>query len=313
MRPRLINIIAFIAIAVIALAMVSCGNSSSGKKKVVAESALSGQPIRITPVSDGIYAISDYTGGTVTFINSSTIVPMHTIYVPGKSLGVAIGVNTVYVGNEVGGNVNAFSMDSKYRYTLGPGFGDITTPSDIATDLSAGLVFVVDGYTAKVKVYELDGTFVRQFPGFVMSDTDLANPTGIALDKVNELVYVSDFGGIKKVGMAMGGAAAARVQVYSYTGSYQRTIDNTQAGYEFSAPQGLYLTTGGDLYMADVIMGQVLIFNSSDLGIGTLGSHGTGAGELFIPMDVVVDEATGDVLVTDYRRGLVEAFRGAAQ
>ncbi len=313
MKSRLYKIFALAAMMTLVISMFSCGNSSSGKKKVAAESALSGQPIRIAPVSDGIYAVSDYKAGSITFINSSTLTPTHTIYVPGKSLGVAVGLNTVYVGNEAGGNVNAFSMKSKYLYTLGSTFGDIVTPSDMEIDLAAGLIFVVDGYEAKVKVYELDGTYVRQFPGFVMGDADLASPTGIALDKVNELVYVSDFGGVKKVGMGMGGAAAARVQIYNYTGSHQRTIDNTQTGYEFSAPQGIYLTSSGDLYMTEVIRGQVLIFNSSDMGVATLGLHGTGAGELFIPMDVVVDEATGDVLVTDYRNGKVEAFRGAAR
>ena len=48
-------------------------------------------------------------------------------------------------------------------------------------------------------------------------------------------------------------------------------------------------------------------------GIASLAGHGTGVGELFLPLDVAIDEYEGDIFVTNNRMGRIEVFRGAVR
>ena len=82
---------------------------------------------------------------------------------------------------------------------------------------------------------------------------------------------------------------------------------------QFSTPQGLSVDSGNNVFLVDALTGKVLMFNldtSRDVPLKTLGSVGSELGELFYPLDVVVDETTKDVFVADYRNGRITVFTG---
>ena len=66
------------------------------------------------------------------------------------------------------------------------------------------------------------------------------------------------------------------------------------------------------LDMADVLRGQVLVFEENIpnvwTGLGTFGRRGSGIKELLMPMDVVVDEVTSTIYVTNFMKARLEVF-----
>jgi len=316
------------------LAVVSCGGGDGSvffppdaEPPVANKPVVPKAPIRITNAGAGTLAYTDYERGAVVFINTATLEEVGRFSVPGTPLGIAVVANTVFVGipqrlengRLKGGNVDAYNREGKYLYTLGSnsGYGLTKKPVDIEINETlggTGRIFVLDASIKKVKDYSLanpkDETSYT-FPSFGA----FANATSIALDTVNNYVLVSDYGGFGKLDTAHGwDNNPAEIQVYDdwvYTPLDPKFINSTQPGYEFSTPQGGAVDSSGNFYVADILGGRVLIFNSAGQGIGTLGSPGTGPGELLSPLDVVLDEATGDVFVTNNRNGRIEVFRGA--
>lgn len=272
-------------------------------------------PIRITTAGEGEYAITDAGRGAVVFVNSS-LKETGALYVPGTPMGVAVYGNTVFVSNTKSGNVNAFSRATgRYLYTVGGGYGINSNPTDLAIDEEDGLLFVLASNNRVVRSYSLSnptGAAVEDFPSWVMPVDDILKPTAMTLDTASNRVYVSDYG--TDLGGAHGGGAdAPRIQVYSYTGTRLNTIPSTIEGFQFSSPQGLTVDSSGNLYFADIIGGRVLIFDSTGAGITNIGTQGTGPGELFVPLDLVLDEDTGSAYVTSNRSSRVVIINGAVQ
>jgi DNA-binding beta-propeller fold protein YncE len=121
---------------------------------------------------------------------------------------------------------------------------------------------------------------------------------------MSDEVFISDYGDRDF-------AEPPSVKIYGFNGSYLGAIsgDSGQIGYEFSRPQGLATTDRGEILLVDSLLGQVLVFDRTNLqGMATLGRYGTQPGELRLPLDVVVDEEGEDVHVTNNRLGRIESF-----
>ena len=273
-------------------------------------------PVRIGNAGQDLVLVTDYSDGAVTLVNTVDMTVQSKIFVPGTPLAVGMGWDLVYVGiperveNGVtkGGNVNAFDLKGNYLFTLGSaaGYGLVKRPVDLAVDVRAGKVYVLDANSKSVKVYTLDGTSVTEFAG-----GGIINPTGIAVSVDGQRVYVSDYGPWVDGGMMGYGGYQARIQVYNNLGGPLSSISGAQPGYEFSSPQGMALDSAGNLYLVDSMTGRLLIFDPAGAGIASLSGHGTGEGELFLPLDVAIDEYEGDVFVTNNRMSRIEVFRGA--
>ena len=100
--------------------------------------------------------------------------------------------------------------------------------------------------------------------------------------------------------------------MYDYSGTYIKTILSTSgSAYGFSRPQGLAVVPNAYVLVAESAQGKVHMFNTTtSAGVKTLGSFGTGDGELFLPLDLWIDTTTYDVYVTDNRNGRITVFAG---
>lgn len=331
LKPSIFFIAALAAMQLVVSCSDGGGNGVTTEPIEIYRSGFSETPIRITNAGDSTLAYTDYEQGAVVFINTVTLEEVSRFSVPGTPLGIAVVSNTVFVGIpertedgvKKGGNVNAFDMDGKYLYTLGSasGYGLTKIPTDIEVDETAGtagVVFVLDASTKKVKPYDLSNPSLEPTSFSFWNLIPIAfgdaffNPTGLALDTVNQLVYISDYGGTGGGAHGMGDQPpqiqSAPYQAFGWT---PLVVNSVVPGYEFSTPQGLALDSSGNVYVPDVLGGRVLIFNSDGEGIGSIGSPGTDPGEFLSPLDIVLDEATGDIFVTNSRNRRVEVFRGA--
>jgi DNA-binding beta-propeller fold protein YncE len=260
------------------------------------------QPVRIASSSEGDIFVSDYTQGQIYTLDSD-LNTKKAFAVSGRPLGISWAKGKVFVGNESTHRVEVYNRNGKLLYELG---AEVASPTDIAIDDARGLVFVVDGQERVVKVFDTSGAHITDIPKAGVPQDILLNPTGIAVDTERSEVVVSDFGDPLN-------SVPAAIKVYDYDGIFRFSIsgDAVQRNYLFSRPQGIALDTVGNFYVVDSMLGKVLAFDrNTRLGIKSLGSFGTGSGELKLPLDVIIDETNGDVLVTNTRNGRVEVFGG---
>lgn len=289
--------------------------------------ATMGSPIRITESPLGLM-VGDYVGYSVVFLDPTTLAVTDTITVTGKPLGVAWMNNRVYLGDERTGAIEVYEdKTSEMKNTKNQkndkkvsGWTQISAsltgasvdrPSDIAADEGLGLLFVASRLGKMVQVLDETGALIRTI-GAAGSTNPVGRPQGLALDRVGERIFVSDDGGEECTWM--GCAPASLVHVYDYNGNFLGAISGNsgQAGFEFSRIQGVTIDSAGRVYLVDSWRGQVLVFDevspNSWTGIGTFGSKGAGVKQLLLPMDVIVDEASATVYVTNTMKGRVEVF-----
>jgi len=255
-------------------------------------------PVRLTG-SGAQLAATDYQTQYVFLYDKYTMQSEPSFAIPGAPLAIGKAGSLLYIGNETSGSVEVYNFAGTWQFDLGGAKGLIGQPQDLAIDEGAGFVFVVDGAAKNVKIFDLAGTAM----GTIADAARIYNPTAVALDTVNLLVFISDYG---KINTAFGNPA--RVHTYTYTGTYVRSITGSSGG--FSRPQGVTYDDG-HLFVVDAVLGQVLIFDSTTgAKLKALGSFGSGPGELQLPLDVAVDAVSKDVYVTNNRQGRIEVFAG---
>ena len=335
-RSLISVVIALCLVAAASFAVVSCGGDGGGNDWLMpvlppveppqnpgalgADIPEMRSPVRLDRAPDGNIIVSDFSTRAVYYLDPSTLERVGAFRVPEKPGGIAISGETVYVANGYTGNVQAFSYTTgALLYNLGQGTQNLVPrPADMALDDTPGVgkLFVVSQGVKRVEVFALDGSYVGEFPAAGAPSAELLlNPTGIVLDKSGQKVYVSDFG--KGTAFA---APVAKIQVYSYAGVYLGSISGNStslaAEYQFSCPQGMALTSGGNLIVVDSLLGKALILDISTLsmpvGVKSVGTLGRGVGELMLPLDVLLDYASGDLYITNNQRGTVSLFAGGA-
>lgn len=298
--------------------------------------AMSG-PMRAAESPLGLM-VGDYVGGNMVFVNPETLAEQDTLPLlfeqqdPGptlrtKPLGVAFLNGLVYVGDERTSFIQVYvkpgAIKKNGRVERNPrkigawelvsanltGFA-IGGPSDIAADESLGWLFVASKEDKTLYVLDEAGAVLHTIGG-PTSTNPITRPQGLALDRDGRRVYVSDEG---ESNCGSFGSCSGVVRVYDYDGTFRGAISGKSGGqdFNFSRVQGVTVDSFGDVYLVDSWRGQVLVFRevsaNSWAGIGTFGSKGAGVKQLLLPMDVVVDEVSSTVYVTNAMKGRVEVF-----
>lgn len=269
---------------------------------------------RLTLTPAGEVLVSDYRNRRILVLDAATLAPAEEIAIDGRPLGVAWIGGRLYVGNDTTSSVEVYERDGKGRWKarrgLAPRKGTAPRPTDIAGDPARGLVFVSSVEKQAVLVFDARGRPLREIGGPGV----LRIPTGVAIDPVAGRVLVSDMGD-PRGGIFGGPEVPASIQIFDYEGAWLGSISGGAAapGFRFSRPQGLAVDGAGRIYLADSFLGQVLVFDgASHAGLSVIGSKGPAPGQLLHPLDVGIDPATLDVLVTSRMTGRVEVFDGGA-
>lgn len=233
---------------------------------------------------------------------------------------------TVYYSDEVakrifyvGGGSGATSGGSGATTTIanlfdragkGKGAGQFMAPRGIAIGPD-GTITIVDQLNYRVQQFDANGAFLRQF-----------GSAGTTPDK---------FGQLKGFAFGPTGLAAApdgtlfvadtwnhRVSVFSPTGQPLRqwgTFFNGQddaAGLpmhpsDFYGPRGIAIGPDGLVYVTDGGNGRLSVFKQDGTWVRTIGSRGTGPGQMLDCIGVAV-KADGTIAVADPDNGRVQLF-----
>ncbi len=261
-------------------------------------------PVRIAEGPPGQLLVSDHQQQAVSFIDKATLQSLWSFNVGGSPAAVAHAANLVFIGFPSTHNVGVYKLKGspgergktlEFLYNL----AGTQNPTDMSLDKDWDRVFVLDAGEARVKVFDFKGNAIDAFPH--VGSSPLKTPAAIAVDTVRKEVLISDWGDK---------ASRPRVAIYDYSGQALGEISTLAADFQFARPQGLTVDSAGHISLVDCLLGKVFVFDrSSSAGLKTLGEPG----QLKYALDVVVDERTGDVFVTNNAQGRVERFPGAGR
>lgn len=261
-------------------------------------------PVRIAKGERGEILVTDFRNRSVVVLRKGSLRAARSFPVDGRPSAIGGLGQRIFVGNTSHQRVEIYSPDGAFLGVLGGARARVVEPRDLVIDPGRELLFVVDGGERDVKVFNLStaqGERVGTIGG-AGATVGLLHPTGIAVDPVAREVYVSDFGDL--------GSVDPRIVVYGFDGSVTGVIQSTAAaGSHFFRPQGLALSATGRVYVADSWFGRIVIMDrQTGLPVGSLGTYGTGPGELRLPLDLVIVGSAQDVLVTNNRAQRIEKF-----
>jgi len=193
--------------------------------------------------------------------------------------------------------------------------GDIGNPVSIAVDSNLKLIFVLDAAAKTIKVFDDKGRAVDAFQpadgaGQVMS------PVAIAVDESRGELLVADYGGATACSVCP--SSPGRILGYSYNGAFRFQINGDSLVHSspdkigFKRVQGLAAKPDGRIFAVDPLGSRIFVLDRSSALIDVLGGEGSAPGELMLPLDLMIDAATGDIFISNNRGARrIEVMRGA--
>jgi len=219
-----------------------------------------------------------------------------------KPYGIAVHHGRVYVGDTARHAVLVFDIPEKRFFMIGEDDpGALSLPLGLDVDRQGDL-YVSDGTTKKIMVYNRDGKFLRAIGGPAW----FHRPVGIAVDADGHRLYVVDIGGVE--------TEEHRVRVFdAQTGKHLFDFGKRGTGPgEFNLPRDVAIAPDGTVYVVDGGNFRVQKFHPDGTLIGTFGAVGRQGGQFSRPKEAAVD-AAGNVYVVDAAFGNFQIFSPQGQ
>ncbi len=214
-----------------------------------------------------------------------------------KPYGIAVRNGRVYVSDTVRRAVMMFDTVAHQFAQIGTDDpGSLHLPLGLDTD-AAGNLYVCDGTTKVVEVYDPTGRHLRQLAG----TSWLHRPSGIAVSPTGDRVYVVDTGGIDN--------EDHRVRVFdARSGAHLFDIGTRGADAgQFNLPRDIAIAPDGSLYVVDGGNFRIQVFDPSGRFLRTFGSVGRQGGQFSRPKELAID-SSGNVYVVDAAFGNFQIF-----
>jgi RHS repeat-associated protein len=215
------------------------------------------------------------------------------------SLAHGIGVDAsgnLYVADSGNNRVEEFTPAGVYIGTFGSegtGSGRFKGPGDVALN-GSGELFVSDGANNRVQRWT-----PAAIPAAVFGAGDFAHPDGEALDPHGDL-WVTDQWSGGTPSLEKFAASGERLASYGEHG---------EGKGKFEEPTGIAINQStGNVYVSDGDLDTVQQLNEKGEYGKTIGSKGTGAGDLDEPVALTLD-SSGNIWVADYQAQRIAEFK----
>jgi sugar lactone lactonase YvrE len=197
--------------------------------------------------------------------------------------------NSLYITDTGAGRVSIVNLDTLKSFNV---LGDrgfmLISPIGVVAD-GKGNIYVSDSELRRVIVFNSRGEFIRFFEG------ELERPTGLAMDKVNDIVYVAD-------------TWTHMIHAYSLEGKRLSSIGSEGSGDELlNYPTFITVDGEGNLYVADTLNFKVKKFSPSGELMASFGIVGDSM-DTFDKIKGIAVDSEGHIYVTDSRQDMVKIF-----
>jgi len=250
-----------------------------------------GAPRRIAISPSGRLAVADRHGrlSLLTKLGGDLAAPQ-----PAHEVLAVAGAPGAFYASTADGNiikVDEMSGQVVTRYALGLAKG----PTGLAWDGANELLWMANRAGGFVQAIRPDGTSAVTLTA--AGATPLANVYDVAVDASTGLVWVAQDSSI----------SGPLVHAFRADGTYVRSIVESSA-VSFT---GGIAASGGKVYVSDSYMSQIQVVVDDGTPSGTLGSVGSGPGQLRRPAGMAV-LSNGDLLVANFDAGRLDRFGNGA-
>lgn len=214
-----------------------------------------------------------------------------------QPMGLALSEDgqRMYVADFAWSNVMVFDFENRTLNMIGSARFPLGEPIGVALDRREN-VYVSDTASKTVKVFERSGSFLR-----AIGKNLLIKPTGVAVDKKHEILYVVDTGHNNV-------PEAHQIQVFELDGAHVRTIGKRGTGEgEFNFPTNASVDAEGRLYVVDSANTRIQVFDPEGKFVRSFGRAGNQLGDFGRPKDVALD-SFGNIYVVDSQWSVVQIF-----
>jgi hypothetical protein len=219
----------------------------------------------------------------------------------------------LFVADPGAGTVDVYSATGEFITAL----EEATDPVGVGVDASSGVVYVADGFENLVLVYAPNGetgySLVGEWTGAALPEHQFGEVTGVAVDNSGGPsagdVYVVD-GGEAVVDAFKPGVTAGP------EGSFVRVLSKGK----MEEPNGIAIDEEtGRVYVADAVKAAVYEYSAAGIFEGKFNGSGSPLGPFGSEESeenvsgVAVDRTSGDLLVAEAERGVVEEFTSGGE
>lgn len=252
-----------------------------------------------------------------------------------RPMAVAVdSMDRVVIADSGRGRVHIFDRKTgEYSYLRGTEMETLRLPVGVATD-AKGNIYVADGEHGKIFVFKPDGSYDSDLD----SPKWLTRPSGIAIDKARQRLYVVDtpshdvkifdlekrallktfgergeqngefnypsFVTVDKAGqLYVTDTLNSRIQVFDVDGRFLRAFGKKGDGTgDLSAPKGVGVDSEGHTYVADADFDNLQIFDEKGRLLLFLGASGQTAGKFWLPTGLFVDDRDRIYVADSYNK-----------
>lgn len=255
--------------------------------------------------NDNIY-VTDAIQKTVVKYNAQGLI-QKTLTTDINPLSIAInGKNQLFVSDQTTGDIYTIHADgTKTIFYTGLSF-----PASMVFG-SNNILYVVDSQKKTVFGIDVSGSVVKEF-----TFSAFTYPTGIAFDKQNNRIIVSEHGGIgpddyycksNNFQVSSWGTNAS-IYIFDVEGNKinQFGCFGTQDG-RTQRIQGITVGTCGNIYAVDPYLGRINVYDENGNYITKFGLQGDLPGNLNLPMDIVFS-SKNRAFVSSMNKGAIDVF-----
>lgn len=247
--------------------------------------------------------------------------------------------NVLYVTDTVNNSLFIFDKKSQeLKVIKGTKKLNFKSPIDVKID-DKDNIYVTDSLLGKIFLFNNEGEFVKIFA----DNFKLERPTGLAIDTINEKLYVTDtekhtievfslkgdhLDTIGKYGRDHGefnkptfitvdkngnlyvtDSLNHRIQIFDNTGIFKFTFgERGKSAGTFANPRGIAVDNQGNIYVSDTLFNNIQIFNKKGQLLLVFGSEGMGKGEFSLPIGITINQ-DGDLYIADSYNMRVQYFK----
>jgi serine/threonine protein kinase len=213
-----------------------------------------------------------------------------------KPSGIAIDMRgRIYASDASDHYVRVFDGQGKFTKEFINRQGKDGGVNGIACDAS-GLLYLSDPDNGCIHVLQAEtGTWLRKVGTKGHADGQLQLPSGLALDRFNQL-YVVDY-------------ATSKVSVFSKAGIFQRSFGGKGTGRGlFNVPRGIAIDRYDRVYIADSLNHRIQVFTTSGDYFSSFGGRGQELGRFVGPADLSIDPENNCLYVADRGNSRLQIF-----
>lgn len=244
------------------------------------------------------FATEEDLGGSALRSIGRAFLPLESGTSVAQPTGLALSPDekTLYVSSNSAGRVVAIELEKgAIRRFAASGETVPVNPFGVAAD-AEGNVYLTDHTRGRIVAFTPDNRFLRKF-----GEGKLDRPTGIAIDRRRQVVYVSSGAGSS--------SQHHRIEVFSLKGDHLRTIGTRgQSPGEFNFPANLAVSKDGELFVADMLNFRVQVFDPEGQLVSFWGQIGAGVPGTFDKLKSVALDSFGNIYTVDSAQAFVQIF-----